>query len=70
MKLSVVVPIMNELATLPQFIETVDAEIRDLVNDYEIIFGGLSTDGSFELIGEFNQKDNRIRCVRMSRRSK
>ena len=71
MKLSVVVPIMNELATLPQFIETVDAEIRDLVNDYEIIFvDGLSTDGSFELIGEFNQKDNRIRCVRMSRRFK
>ncbi len=67
-EISVIVPLYNEKDSLPFLYEELVATITAYSRDYELIFvDDGSTDGSFELLREFQDRDPRIRLVRMRR---
>jgi len=69
MKLSIVVPLLNERESLPLLTERIGEVLDPLEYPYEIIFvDDGSTDGSFEVIREIKEKyGDRIRGVRFCR---
>jgi dolichol-phosphate mannosyltransferase len=68
-ELSLIVPVFNEEAAIPIYLETVKTILKELTEDYEIIFAmDPSTDKTEEIIAEANENDPRIKLLRFSRR--
>lgn len=68
MKLSVVVPVFNEQDSLVEFSDQLNAALREIDLDYEIIYcDDGSTDQSASLIKKMVDKDKRIKLICFSR---
>ncbi len=67
-KISVIVPLYNEKDSLPFLYEELVSAVTGYSRDYELIFvDDGSTDGSFQLLRELQDRDSRIRLVRLRR---
>lgn len=68
MDLSVVVPIFNEVENIPELHRELDAMLRLLGLEYEVIFvDDGSTDGSGGVLGAVRERDPRVVVVTLSR---
>lgn len=68
MKLSVVIPVLNEETNLPVLYERVAGELQSLACDFEILFvDDGSTDSSAERIAALHRADARVKMLSMSR---
>lgn len=68
MKLSVVIPVLNEETNLPVLYERVVGELQSLACDFEILFvDDGSTDSSAERIAALHRADARVKMLSMSR---
>lgn len=68
MKLSVVIPVLNEETNLPVLYERVVGELQSLECDFEILFvDDGSTDSSAERIAALHRADARVKMLSMSR---
>jgi glycosyltransferase involved in cell wall biosynthesis len=69
MKLSIVIPLLNEKESLPILTDAIAAALDGRVDPYEVIFvDDGSTDGSFETLREIHAKNpSAIRVIRFSR---
>ncbi|MDR3153632.1 MAG: glycosyltransferase family 2 protein [Deltaproteobacteria bacterium] len=68
-ELSLVVPVYNEEKAIPPYLETVRKILREVTEDYEIIFAmDPSSDRTEEIITRENASDPRIKLLRFSRR--
>jgi Glycosyl transferase family 2 len=66
--ISVVTPFFNEEECIPEYYRRVTAALEDLGRGYEIIaVSDGSTDDTDRLLSELRQKDDRVRCLRLSR---
>jgi len=66
--LSVVVPILNEEASLPELYRRTTAALAGLGRSYELIFvDDGSSDGTFSVLERLHAEDDRIRAVRFKR---
>lgn len=69
MLLSIVAPVYNEEATIPEFLRRIETVLREVTADYEIIFAlDPSRDRSEEVILEQRARDPRIKLLKFSRR--
>ncbi|HLX61435.1 MAG TPA: glycosyltransferase family 2 protein [Planctomycetota bacterium] len=67
--ISVVVPVYNEEQVLPKFLTTMTGVLKQVSEDFEIIFAAdPCADRTFEIIREANAKDPRIKMLALSRR--
>ena len=68
-KVSICIPILNEIDNLENLIAALQNFAKSHENyDFEFVFSdNNSTDGSWEKLREFNQRDSRIRGIRFSR---
>jgi dolichol-phosphate mannosyltransferase len=67
-RVSVVVPVFNEEAVLPELRRRLCAVLPALCSDFEIVLvNDGSSDGTAALIDTMNHEDPRIRCVHFSR---
>ncbi|HRP02225.1 MAG TPA: glycosyltransferase family 2 protein [Candidatus Kapabacteria bacterium] len=68
-KISVVIPLLNEEESLPELSNRLAVELTRLANDsYEVIFiDDGSTDNSFEVIKNINANNPKFQCVRFRR---
>lgn len=68
MVISLVIPIYNEAAVIPELISRTVDSISKITADFEIIIvDDGSTDNSLELLLNFHNKDNRIKILELSR---
>lgn len=66
--LTVLIPLYNEVESLPELYEWLTRVIRQMSVSYEILFiDDGSTDGSWDAISDLAEKDDHIRAVRFSR---
>jgi glycosyltransferase involved in cell wall biosynthesis len=64
MKLSVVIPTLNEQDSLPELCTQIVATLEQMQVDYEILFiDDGSTDSSFDILQELQQKQNHIKAI-------
>lgn len=67
-KLSLIVPVLNEEESIAPFIEAIDLALLGLPADLEILFvDDGSTDKTILEIKRFQEKDNRVRYLKLSR---
>lgn len=68
-KLSVVIPLLNEEESLLELSTQLELELAKLAdNSYEVIFiDDGSTDNSFQVIKDIYSKNNRFKCIRFRR---
>ena len=67
-ELSVIVPVLNEAATLPELAQGLQQEMEQLGRSWEILFiNDGSTDHSEEILNGLAKKDHRIRVVHFRR---
>ncbi|RPI20352.1 MAG: glycosyltransferase [Acidobacteria bacterium] len=67
-KVSVIIPLYNEKDSLPLLYEELGQALESYTSDYELIFvDDGSTDGSFQVLRDFQTRDARIRVVRLRR---
>ncbi len=67
-QLSVVVPLLNEVESLRPLRDEITAALHEQNINYEILFvDDGSTDGSFELIQQMHEEDERVTAVRFRR---
>lgn len=67
-KISIVVPVYYNSDTLELLYEDMKAKILDRLGDYEIVFvDDGSGDNSWEIMNLLREKDENIRCVKLSR---
>jgi glycosyltransferase involved in cell wall biosynthesis len=67
-ELSIIVPVLNEAATLPELADGLRKELDKLGRPWEILFiNDGSTDSSEEVLNEFADKDLRIRVIHFRR---
>ncbi|MBL7068508.1 MAG: glycosyltransferase family 2 protein [Candidatus Omnitrophica bacterium] len=65
---SVIIPLYNERANLEELYTRLSNTIKKVDQPYEIIFvDDGSTDGSFDILKRFNQKDPAVKVIRFSR---
>lgn len=65
---SIVIPILNEVETLPVLVGRLQAALAPVSEDYEIVFtDDGSTDGSAAWLERANALDSRVKCVCLSR---
>lgn len=68
-EISIVVPVYNEKASLPYFLDNIRETLSRVTEDYEIIFAAdPCTDGTEDMIAREHAKDSRIKLLRFSRR--
>ncbi len=68
MKLSIVVPVLNEEPNLSLLYERLQRVATASADDYEIIFvNDGSTDGSLAAMGRLHERDPRVKCISLSR---
>ena len=68
MKLSIVVPVLNEERNIPLLYEQVRSELESVAPDFELIFvDDGSTDKSAEAVAGLNRTDPRVKLVSFSR---
>ncbi|MDR2460383.1 MAG: glycosyltransferase family 2 protein [Deltaproteobacteria bacterium] len=68
-ELSIVVPVFNEELAIPHYLTEVQEILKEVTEDYEIIFSmDPSTDNTEEVVTEANKKDPRVKLLKMSRR--
>ena len=68
MKLTVIVPVFNEVRNLPTLRERVEIVIKQICCEYEIIFiDDHSDDGSAELLRDWTREVDSIRYIRFAR---
>lgn len=66
--LSLVIPVYNEVESLPALMQEIRAALDDEGLDYEVIFvDDGSSDGSFELLRSLREADERISVIRFRR---
>ncbi len=67
--ISVVVPLLNEEDSLPELALQLQSELEKMTSGrYEVIFiDDGSTDSSFNVIKQINQRNNKFRCIRFRR---
>src|SRR5882724_12687855 len=69
MKLSLVVPVYKEEASIPIFLQRVQAVLAPVTTDYEVIFSlDPSPDRTEEVILEYRARDSRVKLIKFSRR--
>jgi polyisoprenyl-phosphate glycosyltransferase len=67
-EISVVIPILNEQANLPQLFSRLTASLAACTPSYELVFvDDGSRDGSLDLIRKFQSTDRRVRAISFSR---
>ncbi len=67
-KISIVVPVYYNADTLELLYEDMREKILDRLGDYEIVFvDDGSGDNSWEVMNRIREKDERVRCVRLSK---
>ena len=67
-KISIVVPVYYNSDTLELLYEDMKAKILDKLGPYEIVFvDDGSGDNSWEIMNSLREKDDNIRCVKLSR---
>ena len=67
-QLSLVIPVYNEVESLPRLVQEIHATLDNTQYDYEMVFvDDGSKDGSFELLKRLHQDDPRIVVVRFRR---
>lgn len=67
--ISVVVPVYNEELVLPKFIVTMSAVLKQVSEDFEIVFAAdPCPDRTHEIVREAHAKDPRIKLLALSRR--
>jgi dolichol-phosphate mannosyltransferase len=68
-ELSIVAPIYNEEEALPPFIQAVKGVLKDVIEDYEIIFCmDPCKDRTEEVVLKSRQEEPRIKLIKFSRR--
>jgi dolichol-phosphate mannosyltransferase len=68
-ELSLVVPVFNEETAIPIYLKTVKEILKDVTDDYEIIFAmDPSTDRTEEIVVKENEDDPRVKLLKFSRR--
>ncbi|MDR2613075.1 MAG: glycosyltransferase family 2 protein [Deltaproteobacteria bacterium] len=68
-ELSVVVPVYNEEAAIPPYLEAVREVLKKVTEDYEIIFAmDPSGDRTEEIVAAANARDPRVKLLKFSRR--
>jgi len=68
LKFSVVIPLFNEEENLEVLHTRLTKVMRSLGEPYEIVFvDDGSTDGSFQILRDLHQKDNKVKAVRFTR---
>ena len=68
MRLSIVVPVLNEERNIPLLYEQVRSQLEDVASDFELIFvDDGSTDRSAEKIAELHRADPRVKLLSFSR---
>ena len=66
--LSLVIPVYNEVESLPALMQEIRAALDDQELDYEVIFiDDGSGDGSFELLELLHEEDERVAVIRFRR---
>src|SRR5437868_9535665 len=66
--ISVVVPVYNSAAILPQLVERLGSELEALCLEYEVIFvNDASRDQSWKIIRELSQRYNWVRGINLMR---
>lgn len=67
-RLSVVVPVYNEEAVLPEFFSRLQSTLSASVSDFEVILvDDGSSDASPSLLDQIHEDDPRFRCIHLSR---
>ena len=67
-RISVVVPVLNEEALLPELRRRLTSTLGDVNPDFEVIFvDDGSTDGTPALMDQIHDEDRRFKCVHLSR---
>lgn len=67
--LSIVIPVYNEVESIPEFLNEVSRVVLELEYDFEFIFAAdPSNDGTEQLLREINQQDPRVKMILMSRK--
>jgi len=67
-RLSVVVPVYDEEAVLPQLRRRLEAVLSSLAADFEVLFiDDGSSDGTARMLAAFHAEDPRLKCVHLSR---
>lgn len=67
-KISVVVPVCNEQASVPLFYDALIEAVKNLKYEFEFIFvDDGSTDNTFNLLSDLSKRDARVKVLRFSR---
>lgn len=67
-KISIVVPVYYNSDTLMDLYEDMKAKILGVIGDYELVFvDDGSGDNSWEIMGQIQEMDDNVRCVKLSR---
>jgi dolichol-phosphate mannosyltransferase len=68
-ELSLIVPVFNEEAAIPIYLDAVKNSLKEVTDDYEIIFAmDPSTDRTEEILREANNEDPKIKLLKFTRR--
>jgi dolichol-phosphate mannosyltransferase len=68
-EISLIVPVYNEEEAIPIYLDVVKKVLKEVTDDYEIIFAmDPSTDKTEEIIAEANQQDPRVKLLKFTRR--
>ncbi len=68
--ITISIPVYNELGNIPELIKRLTSFTKQYDGKYNFEFlftDNASTDGSFELLNEYGEKDDRVRVIRMAR---
>ena len=68
MIISIVIPVYNEEAVIPELIRRTVSSLQSITDDFEVILvDDGSTDNTLSLLSDYRSKDNRIKILQLSR---